>query len=108
VVAVHELFHHLEAAVLVDLPIALRILESVVAGELVDVVEFDLALAAVDAWGEVLVEDGAVVAQGLAARQGGDFVGFLVDAPGLHVLVLVQQRTHTNCHFYFLPFLHLN
>jgi hypothetical protein len=72
--------------------------EDVVAGELVDVVELDLALLAGGSRGVVLVEDGAVVAQRVAVGQRGDLLVVLAHAPRLHVLVLVDQRTQPHRH----------
>ena len=105
VAALEELLDHLAAALVVDLLVGLRVLEYVVEGELVDVVHLDLALLAEEGGG-LLPEDVAVVAGGLAAGEGGDLAGVLVDDPGLDVLVLVDEGAHPHGHLDPLVFLH--
>lgn len=64
--ALQELLDHFGTAVRVHFLISVAIAEDVVTGKLVDIVQLDLALLA--GWSRdwvVLVEDGAIVAQGM-------------------------------------------
>lgn len=92
VTALQELLNHFGTAVRVNFLIGVAIAKDVVTCELVDVVEFDLALLA--GWSRdwvVLVEDGAVVAQGVRVGQGGDFLLVLTHTPGLYIFILVDE-----------------
>jgi hypothetical protein len=82
------------------------IFEDIIQGKLVDVVHFYLALFAHQRG--LLVEDVAVVAEGLVARQGGDLLGLVVDRPDLVVLVLVDEGTHSDGDLYSFVLLHVN
>jgi hypothetical protein len=88
-VALEKFIDYSCTATFIDFLIALRILEDVIAGKLVDVVEFYFTLFA-DGDIYIFIEYQTVVPKRVVAGNGSDFFILVIDAPGLDILVFVD------------------
>lgn len=78
------------------------IAKDVVACELIYIILLYFTFLADWSGGEVLVQDRAVVAQGVTVREGGDFFIILTHTPCLHILIFIDERTQSYRYFNLL------
>lgn len=105
-VAFQKLFDHLRTTVVIDFAITLSIFEDMITSKLIDVACLYFTLPTMHAQRWIFVQDDTIVFEGLTARQGGNFIVVLVDAPSLCVFILIEEGPHAYCDFYLFSFLH--
>lgn len=97
VTALQKLLNDPGAAASIHLGIALRILEHIITSKLINVIELYLALLPLRFFLRLRPHG--------MPGQRGDLLLLLIDAPSLHVLVLINEGSEPNGNFYLLAVL---